>query len=80
KGYGTIISTGTITVNGKNFEIKNTYSLGQNDAFVKITVKVTNKSGSTVSNIRYWIGTRDDYVKTTDRPNKFKGNLYSTRP
>ncbi|MCE5348065.1 MAG: gliding motility-associated C-terminal domain-containing protein [Bacteroidales bacterium] len=74
-GYGTIISTGTITINSLTLEIKNTYELGQDKSFIKITTNVKNTSGSTINNVRYWVGTRDDYVGGTDAPKKEKGNL-----
>jgi gliding motility-associated-like protein len=74
-GYGTIISTGTINVGGYNLEIKNTYEMGQDKSFIKITTNVKNISGMDLNNIRYWVGTRDDYVGGTDVPKKEKGNL-----
>jgi len=77
KGYGTIVSTGTVTIASKTLEFKNTYELGQNNAFVKITTRVTNTSGSDISNVRVWVGTRDDWVGTSDSPTKQRGNLVS---
>jgi gliding motility-associated-like protein len=74
-GYGTIISTGTINIGGSNLEIRNTYELADDNAFIKITTKVKNISGSSINNVRYWVGTRDDYVGGTDQPKKEKGNL-----
>jgi hypothetical protein len=74
-GYGTIISTGDITINGTQLEIENKYTLPAGKAYIKVEVKVTNLSGGTVENVRVWIGTRDDYVGGTDVPNKQKGNL-----
>ena len=74
-GYGTIVSTGTITIGGKNLEIKNNYELGDDNSFIKITTNIKNISGSNVSNVRFWVGTRDDYVGGTDQPKKEKGNL-----
>ncbi len=75
KGYGTIISTGTITVNGKFLEIRNTYELAQTKSYIKVTTRFTNTSGGAMSNLRYWVGTQDDYVGGTDNPRKEKGNL-----
>ncbi|MCT4589718.1 MAG: hypothetical protein N4A71_17985, partial [Carboxylicivirga sp.] len=74
-GYGTIISTGTINVGGSNLEIQSIYELGETDNFIKITTQITNNSGAAISNLRYWVGTRDDYVGGTDGPQKQRGNL-----
>ncbi|MBF0378374.1 MAG: fibronectin type III domain-containing protein [Desulfamplus sp.] len=75
KGYGTIISTGTVNIGGKNVEIKNTYQLLQDKAYITVATRIRNVSGSSVSNIRYWVGTRDDWIGSTDGPRKEKGNL-----
>jgi gliding motility-associated-like protein len=74
-GYGTIISRGTITINTSNLEIENKYELEEGQSFIKVTTNVKNISGAPVSNVRFWIGTRDDYVGGTDQPKKEKGNL-----
>ncbi|WP_052714248.1 S-layer homology domain-containing protein [Paenibacillus dauci] len=74
-GYGTIISTGDITINGQLLEVRNTYNLGQDASFVRINTQITNKSNSPVNNLRFWTGTRDDFVGRTDSPTKLRGNL-----
>jgi hypothetical protein len=74
-GYGRIVSTGTITINGQLLEITNTYTLPQNSAYITVTVKVKNLSATTMQNVRVWIGTGDDWVGSTDQPTKVKGNL-----
>jgi gliding motility-associated-like protein len=74
-GYGTIIATGDISVGGTALHVQNTYRLGQNDNYITITSKITNNSAGAVSNVRIWIGTRDDYVGGTDVPRKQRGNL-----
>jgi hypothetical protein len=75
RGYGTLISTGTILVDGKMLEIKNTYVLPQHSAYLKITTSIKNVSSGPVENVRLWVGTRDDWVGATDVPAKKKGNL-----
>ena len=75
KGYGTIISRGTITVSSSTLEIENKYEMGETNSYIKVTTKITNTSGVSVGNVRFWIGTRDDYVGSTDTPLKEKGNL-----
>lgn len=75
KGYGTIISTGQVTIGGKNLDIENTYTLPSDKSYIEVKVKVTNRSAALVENVRIWIGTRDDWVGETDQPTKQKGNL-----
>lgn len=75
KGTGTIISTGTVTIAAKTLEVRNTYELLPGKSFVKIVTRVTNTSGAAISNLRYWVGTRDDFVGLSDGPTKQRGNL-----
>lgn len=75
KGYGRITVTTTFTINSQSIEVRHVYTLGQTDNFVKIETTSTNKSASTVSNMHIWVGTRDDYVGSSDSPTKTKGNL-----
>lgn len=74
-GYGTIVSTGTVTIDGTNLEVENTYTLQQDKSFITATTKITNTSGGPVSNLRLWVGTRDDFVGLSDLPEKERGNL-----
>jgi hypothetical protein len=76
-GYGTIVSTGTVTIAAKTLEVKNTYTLQQGKSFVTSKVEVTNTSGVPVNNLRVWVGTRDDFVGLSDSPIKERGNLVS---
>jgi hypothetical protein len=75
EGYGTVVSTGTATVNGADLEVSNTYELGQAASFVRISTRVTNTSGSAVDNVNLWVGTRDDYVGSSDGPTKTRGDI-----
>lgn len=77
-GYGTIITTGNITLDGKLFLVKNTYTLPQSEGYMAITVKLTNLSGASVDNIRLWVGTRDDYIAIDDSPSKKRGNIVNS--
>lgn len=73
--YGTLITSGTFSINSKSIEIKNTYLLNPDKSFVKITTKLTNLSAQSLSNFRYWVGTRDDYVGRVDSPTKTRGTI-----
>ncbi|SFO02238.1 Por secretion system C-terminal sorting domain-containing protein [Paenimyroides ummariense] len=74
-GYGKIISTGNITIGAATLQVEYTYTLGQNSSFIQVKCKVTNVGNATATNVRTWLGTRDDYVGNNDRPTKTRGNL-----
>lgn len=74
-GTGTIKVSGTISLESKTFLIENWYTLGMSDGFIKVKTKITNQSATTATNVRLWVGTRDDYVGGTDLPRKDRGNL-----
>ena len=75
KGYGVISVSGYFAINGDSIRVEHTYSLGQNDGFVKTVTTFTNVNASTLSNTSVWVGTQDDWVGNTDSPTKTRGNL-----
>lgn len=77
-GYGTIITTGNITVGTQLLEVKNTYVLGQATGYIRVTTRFRNLSSTLMQNTRFWIGTRDDWVGTSDVTRKQRGNLSTT--
>src|SRR5690554_7153964 len=74
-GYGTIITSGTLTINGKLFQVTHEYNLPQDKFLIQITTTLKNLSESTMNNLRYWVGTRDDYIGDSDVNYKIKGNI-----
>ena len=74
-GHGVITSFRVFTISGQRVTFQNTFSLGQNDSFVKIITRVINNSTATLQNVMVWTGTRDDYVGSTDVNIKTRGNL-----
>lgn len=74
-GTGVIVSTGEISVDGRELQVQKTYELLPDKSFIKIKVKLTNQSAAAAENVRVWIGTKDDWVGTTDGPLKERGNL-----
>ena len=85
-GFGIITVSGTVTFNlsgvgpsnsGRvKFEVNHIVKLGLNDNFASITTKIKNIGSGTVSNVRYWVGTKDDYIGPgDDAPTKERGNL-----
>lgn len=74
--YGKIVTSGINTINGKNVQVTNTFELGQGNSFVKISTEIKNiEPTNSLTNLRYWVGTRDDYVGNDDGPTKRKGNI-----
>lgn len=74
-GWGVLKVKGNISVGSAVLEVENTYELLQDKKFTQVTTVVKNISGTSINNLRFWIGTRDDYVGIDDRPRKQKGNL-----
>ena len=76
-GVGVVRVSYDITVpnNGGTIRMSQAYSLGTGDSFIKNVTTTTNVGATTLDNTRLWVGTRDDYVATTDTNYKSKGNL-----
>ena len=72
---GIINVKGDISVGTAQLEVINSYSIGLGDNFVKITTAAKNIGAATITNLRYWVGTKDDYVGGTDSPTIIRGNL-----
>ena len=72
---GIINVKGDISVGTAQLEVINSYSIGLGDNFVKITTAAKNIGATTITNLRYWVGTKDDYVGGTDSPTIIRGNL-----
>ena len=76
-GYGVIVSNRQYTLQGQRIWFENTFSLGHNDSFVRVTTRIINNSSAPLQNLMIWTGTRDDFVGTTDVNIKTRGNLQS---
>ena len=72
---GTMISKGEFTINGKVLEFTNTYTLLEGKSFVRVKTKITNVSELEATNVRYWVGTGDDWISTDDTNYKSRGNI-----
>jgi hypothetical protein len=77
-GYGTITATGTQTLGSVTIQVTNSFSLGQDASYLKVTTTVTNTSPATAVNVRIWTGSPDDWIGTSDSPAKTRGYLTST--
>ena len=75
ESFGTIIVKGEITIGTARLELTNAYRVRQDKNFVQVLTTIKNIGLAQATNIRYWIGTRDDYVGGTDQPTKIRGNL-----
>lgn len=74
-GYGTIIATNTVTIDGQTLEMTNTYTLSNNQALIAMDTKLKNTSSTNVENIRVWVGAQDDWIALSDETTKERGNL-----
>ncbi|MGV3503001.1 MAG: HYR domain-containing protein [Adhaeribacter sp.] len=75
RGSGRIVSRGSIQIAGQALELENTYTLPAQGAFIQVQTRLKNQGPGLAENVRVWIGTRDDWVGTTDVPAKQKGDL-----
>jgi uncharacterized repeat protein (TIGR02543 family) len=74
--YGTLKTTGNVVVNDKTIFLINTFVLELGKSFVKITTEIKNPHTEiSLTNLRYWVGTRDDWVGDSDGPTKQRGTI-----
>jgi hypothetical protein len=75
-GYGTIVAKRNFTIGSNTLEVTNTYILGETASFIEIRTKVRNTHASlSLTNLRTWVGTRDDFVGTADSVIKERGDI-----
>ena len=74
-GYGTIVTQATFPLGSGSFTVKHAVTLGQNAKFIKCTTTVTNIGASSMADLRMFVGTRDDWIGTSDRNIKERGTL-----
>ena len=76
-GSGVIKVKGNITVGTAQLELINSFNIDAGDNFIEVTTTAKNIGAAAITNLRYWIGTRDDYAGGTDSPTIVRGNLVS---
>lgn len=78
-GTGTIKVATSFTsfLYGGEMILINSYTLNEEGSYLKTDTTLWNNTGSSVTNARFWVGTRDDYVALSDNNFKTKGNLTS---
>jgi len=74
-GYGTLVVSGSYTIGATSLDVEQRYELPDGERFIKAATTITNNSGGAVSNLRYWVGTRDDYIGNDDTPIKERGSI-----
>ena len=74
-GTGTIVWTGEITVGTAHLKVTNVYTLSADSQFIKANTYIKNIGNTSTENLRFWVGTRDDFVAGSDSPAKQKGNI-----
>ncbi|MCV2357578.1 filamentous hemagglutinin N-terminal domain-containing protein [Paucibacter sp. TC2R-5] len=76
EGVGTIISSATLNMGGGQLiRVQNSFELLAGNSYSKTDTQLTNLGSSALSNLRLWIGTRDDWVGQGDASYKSKGNI-----
>ncbi|NBO54868.1 MAG: hypothetical protein EBU84_09795, partial [Actinobacteria bacterium] len=75
RGYGTLRSIGRYTVGGATLELERTYTLGESSRYLRIDETIRNVGASTAENLRFWVGTRDDWIGINDTNTKTRGNI-----
>jgi hypothetical protein len=78
RGYGVVEVSTRFSINSQLMEVRHRYTLGVDTKFVKIDTTIINESASTANNVNVWVGTRDDWVGSSDRPSKTRGNILPT--
>ncbi len=76
-GYGSIVTTGQFTIASHTLELKTTHILLENSAYFHSSYELKNVGSTIVSNLRIWVGVRDDRIDGDDSPNKVRGNIVS---
>ena len=74
-GTGTIIWTGEIVVGSAHLKVTNVYTLEAGAKYIKANTYIENIGSTSTENLRFWVGTRDDFVAGSDSPAKQKGNI-----
>lgn len=78
EGVGTIVSSATLDMGGGQLiRVDNSFELLAGNRYSKTDTQLTNLGASALSNLRLWIGTRDDWVGQGDSSYKSKGNITS---
>ena len=80
EGTGTIVSTIAVdtdaSVDGTaDISIDNAYTLEADASSLKTETTVSNETDGALSNVRLWVGARDDSIAGSDTPSKSKGNV-----
>lgn len=64
-----------MTIGGQLLQVRNSFTLSPTGSYTRVKTKVTNLSATPLTNVRYWIGTQDDWVGIADNPAKTKGTI-----
>jgi len=76
RGPGALVVAGSIAfAGGPTLAVTHRYELLAGRNFLEVTSTIGNSSGSAVENVNMWVGTSDDWIGTTDRPVKVKGQI-----
>lgn len=77
RGAGALTARGDLVFDGVTLRVTHTYEVAAGTNFVKATTQIQT-TGGTASNVRFWIGTSDDWIGTTDGPTSSLGLVTGT--
>ncbi len=76
RAWGTLVAEATHTIGTSSITASNSYTLDNGSSYLRAVTTLKNPSTTaSLSNLRLWTGTGDDYVGGNDRPTKTKGNF-----
>jgi hypothetical protein len=75
KGYGKIIWSAEVNINGNLLFVTNKYELEKDGRLLKVVTDIENIGTATLTNLRVWVGIPDDYFGSSDSTLKTRGNF-----
>jgi predicted RNA-binding protein with TRAM domain len=78
KGTGKLTSIGRYSIGGATLEFERSYTLEPGSRYLRIDETIRNVGTTAASNVRFWVGTRDDYIGPCDNNYKTRGNISDT--
>jgi len=72
---GVLRVSGELSLDGQAIRLTHEYSLDPEDAILRVFTRVTSLGDTPLPNLHVWVGAADDWVGSSDTPQKERGNL-----